>query len=198
MFKLKQCLNSAILLLLLYCASDDTKSRQNLSILAANRWVFEGWACEPRGLLSQTRQSPIESCDDSTTKDYLYLKFFGKASEKALAKSSSVMKQSSCSKEVKEQLLSVGLEKVVGEYIGQVLNVQDAEFVSHRIMTQTKDRISEVGLYGCCSLNTRTGKCADVSKSGPDEWEECLCVGYFHYSGGRKSFEKQVKKAIEL
>ena len=46
----------------------------------------------------------------------------------------------------------------------------------------------EKGLYRCCSLDVETMKCAQ--KEEKQTWNECLCLGYLRYPGGRKALEE--------
>ena len=163
--------------------------RRDATTVGAEGWVFEGWACAPDSAKARLGQSPSDYCKDDRKKDYLYLKFTARASDRAIQASSFAMKQSTCRRAARDLVAGDGLSKVLGDYLEQASGVQDGQSTGQTIVTQTRGKISGIGLYDCCSLSQKTGRCADPRKDEAETWEECQCVGYFRYPGGKKAFE---------
>ena len=177
-----------------YCSSSVPQIRRDATTVAAEGWVFEGWACAPDSAKARQGLSPADYCKKERKKDYLYLKFTARASDRSIQAGSIAMKQSTCRRAARDLTASDGLSKVLGDYLEQASGVQDGQSTGQTIVTQTRGIISGIGLYDCCSINPATGRCADPRRDEPETWEECQCVGYFRYPGGKKAFEAKVKE----
>ena len=173
--------------------TQDAGLRRDATTVGAGGWVFEGWACAPDQTKARLGQSPADYCKEASKKDYLYLKFLARASDKAIQVDSIAMKQSTCRRAARDLVAGDGLSKVIGDYVEQASGVQDGQSTGQTIVAQSRGIISGVGLYDCCSLNAKTGRCADYKRNEAETWEECQCVGYFRYPGGKRAFEAKVE-----
>ena len=182
-------------MIFLHCNKTLSQVRRDATTVGAEGWVFEGWACAPDSANARLGQSPSDYCKDSRKKDYLYLKFTARASDRAIQANSIAMKQSTCRRAARDLVAGDGLSKVLGDYLEQASGVQDGQSTGQTIVTQTRGKISGIGLYDCCSLSPTTGRCANPRKNEPETWGECQCVGYFRYPGGKKAFEAKVSEA---
>lgn len=185
---------SATLLAATMIACGGGDNRRDATTVGAEGWVFEGWACKPDSARALRGESPAEYCADSDSKDYLYLKFSARASERAIRAGSIAMKQTTCRRAARDLVAGDGLSKIIGDYIEQASGVVDGQSTGQAIIAQSQGRISGIGLYDCCSLN-QEGRCAREGE--PETWEDCQCVGYFKYPGGERAFEAQVKEAVQ-
>ncbi len=189
-------LSLSLISLLWFCRSGKlSKVRRDATTVGAEGWIFEGWACAPNSAKARLGQSPADYCKDDSKNDYLYLKFTARASEKAIQRDSIAMKQSTCRRAARDLVAGDGLSKVVGDYIEQASGVQDGESTGQTVVTNTRGTASGIGLYDCCSINQKNGRCADPRKQEAENWEECQCVGYLRYPGGKRAFEAKVEKA---
>lgn len=169
-------------------------ARRDATTVGAEGWVFEGWACAPDAAKAKSGLSPAEYCDDDSKKDYLYLKFAARASQRAITARSIAMKQTTCRRAARDLVAGDGLSKILGDYVEQASGVSDGQSTGQAIVTQSAGKISGIGLYDCCSLNQDTGRCANPKDGDAETWEDCQCVGYFKYPGGQKAFEAQVEE----
>ena len=154
--------------------------------MSRSSWLFEGWACRPDLERTERNRSPVQNCSDEQKREWLYMKFTVRASEKAIRKNDPDLKQTTCRKAAGFQMSADGLPKILGEFIEKSSGTTDISY-GVAIVTQTRGLMRHVGLYGCCSLNENSGRCAAPKE--PATWTECLCVGYMKYPGGEKSFE---------
>ncbi len=177
-----------IVLIVWYCSGSGSQVRRDATTVGAEGWVFEGWACAPDSAKARLGMSPADYCKDERKKDYLYLKFTARSSERAIQIGSIAMKQSTCRRAARDLVAGDGLSKVLGDYLEQASGVQDGQSTGQTIITQTRGKISGIGLYDCCSINQATGRCADARRDQAETWEECQCVGYFRYPGGKRAF----------
>lgn len=184
----------SLVFLFLSCSGKLSQLRRDATTVGPEGWVFEGWACAPDTAKASKGLSPADYCKNDRKKDYLYLKFTARASEKAIQVASIAMKQSTCRRAARDLVAGDGLSKVLGDYIEQASGVQDGQSTGQTIVSQTRGKISGVGLYDCCSLNQTTGRCADPRRNEAENWEECQCVGYFRYPGGKRAFEAKVEE----
>lgn len=186
-FSLFAALTGALILATACGGGDD--GRRDATTVGAQGWVFEGWACPPDAAKAKAGLSPAEYCQDDSNKDYLYMKFTARASERAIRAGSIAMKQTTCRRASRDLVAGDGLSKIIGDYVEQASGVSDGQSTGQAIVTQTAGKISGIGLYDCCSLNSQTGRCADPAEGDNETWEECQCVGYMKYPGGQKAFE---------
>ncbi len=167
--------------------------RRDATSVGEEGWVFEGWACAPDTAKAKQGLSPADYCKGDTKNfDYLYLKFSARASEKSIAQNSIAMKQTTCRRAARDLVAGDGLSKILGDYLEQASGVSDGQSTGQVIVAQSQGLVSGVGIYDCCSLDQRTGRCA--RKGEPETWEDCQCVGYLKYPGGQKAFEAKVRE----
>ena len=188
---MKQFSISAALLLLALVAAcgGGNDGRRDATTVGAEGWVFEGWVCAPDAAKAKSGLSPAEYCQDDDNKDYLYLKFSARASERAIRAGSIAMKQTTCRRASRDLVAGDGLSKIIGDYVEQASGVSDGQSTGQAIVTQTQGKISGIGIYDCCSLNQQTGRCANPANNDAETWEDCQCVGYFKFPGGQRAFE---------
>ncbi|MCB1323063.1 MAG: lipoprotein LipL21 [Leptospiraceae bacterium] len=180
------------LMMAMSCGGGD--ARRDATTVGASGWIFEGWACAPDSSEALKGNSPAEYCDDvdEEDKDYLYMKFSARASSRAIRENSIAMKQSTCRDAALTQVKGDGLSKIVGDYLEQASGVSDGQSTGVAIIRQSQGKIRGIGLYDCCSLNPSTGRCAESDE--PETWEECQCVGYLRYPGGRDAFKADAQE----
>ncbi|BDA77079.1 LipL21 lipoprotein [Leptospira kobayashii] len=173
------------------CGGGD--SRRDATTVGKNGWIFEGWACAPDAAAGKEGKSPAEYCKGKEKEfEYLYMKFSARASAKAINEKSIAMKKSTCREAARLQVAGDGLKKILGEYLEQASGVSDGQSTGSVIVSESKGKISGLGIYDCCSLNKDTGACAEVGEQ--ESWEECDCVGYMRYAGGQKALETKAKE----
>lgn len=182
---------AAVLGIALIACSGTDDGRRNATSVGSDGWVFEGWSCAPNTNEALKGNSPAEYCDGEDN-NYLYLKFTARASARAIARNSVAMKQSTCRRAARDQVAGDGLSKILGDAIEQASGVVDGESTGHAIIAQSQGLVRGVGIYNCCSLNNRSGKCAKAEEA--ETWEECQCVGYMKFPGGQDAFESAVEK----
>ncbi|MBI3396347.1 MAG: lipoprotein LipL21 [Spirochaetia bacterium] len=177
------------------CGDSDKQVRRDATSVGEVGWVFEGWACAPDTAAAKRGESPASYCKDPNAYDHLYLKFSAAASEKAIASGRIAMMQSTCRDAALTQIKGDGISKIIGDFLEQASGVADGQSTGVAIVRQSKGLIKGVGLYDCCSLNPKSGRCADPGKGDPETWEQCQCVGYMKFPGGKKAFETQAQQA---
>lgn len=178
-------------LLLGSCGKDD--HRRDATTVGKDGWVFEGWACAPDAAAAKRGESPAEYCKgDSKKFDYLYMKFFAAASDKAIASGRIAQKNSTCRQAAKDQISGEGISKILGDYLEKASGVSDGQSTGQVIISQTAGKITGIGVYDCCSLNPETGICA--SKGEKEDWEQCICVGYMKFPGGQAGLSSMAKE----
>lgn len=167
------------------------ESRRDATTVGEKGWVFEGWACAPPA--SSKGISPAEYCKGKKEKDmdYLYMKFSAVASERAIKSGRMAAMMSTCRKAAKDQVSADGLAKIIGEYLETASGVADGQSTGSAIVAQSRGKIRGVGLYDCCAMDPRTAECM---APGKENWEQCLCVGYMRYPGGRDAFEAMAEE----
>lgn len=187
-------LTSSAILALVLASCGEKDYRRDATTVGEHGWVFEGWACAPDTAAAKRGQSPAEYCTgDSDDFDYLYMKFSARASDKAINAGSIAMKQTTCRRAARDLIAGDGLSKILGDYMEQASGVSDGQSTGQVIVAQSSGLVRGVGVYDCCSLDNRTGICA--KKGEPELWEDCQCVGYMKYPGGKKAFESAATEA---
>jgi len=169
------------------------EARRDATTVGKKGWVFEGWACAPDTTKAMQGQSPAQYCQGSKKNDYLYMKFSAAASEKAINTGRIAQMMATCREAARLQVAGDGLAKIIGEYIEKASGVSDGQSTGVAIVSQTRGRIKGVGLYDCCAIDNKTANC--VKPGQPEKWEQCMCVGYMKFPGGRKAFESMAEKA---
>jgi len=174
----------------IHCGGDS--ARRDATSVGKEGWVFEGWACAPDTAAALRGESPASYCKDPESFDHLYLKFSAVASERAIRSGRIAMMQATCRDAALTQIKGDGLSKLIGDYLEQASGVQDGQSTGVAILRQSRGQIRGIGLYDCCSLDAKTGRCV---KPGEETWEQCQCVGYMKFPGGKKGFETMAEKA---
>ena len=180
------------------CSGGGTNSRRDATTTGEFGWIFEGWACQPDAVAGKGNPPSVYcNWDENKEKprDYLYIKVAGAPSKAALKENNIAMKLATCRQASKDQVDADGLAKVLGSILSKTSGVVDGRSTGFAIMSKVKGRISGTGIYDCCSIDNKTGACADPTKGEPEKWESCMCVGYIKYPGGKAAFES---KATEL
>ena len=155
------------------CAGND--GRRDATTTGDDGWIFEGWGGPPE--VRRDGKTP----KDTKPADWYYMKFSARASAKAVARKSQAMMQTTCREAARLQVANETIHKMVGEILESASGVSDGESTGQVIVSETKGRVKGVGVYDCKPMG---GK---VVVRGKDtwSWEECQCVGYGKFPGGR-------------
>ena len=173
------------------CGADN--SRRDATSTGKFGWIFEGWACAPDSAKALEGQTPAQYCKDDPKKDYLYMKFSAAASQVAIDSGRLAQMMATCREAARLQVAGDGLAKIIGEFIEKASGVSNGQSTGVAIVSQTKGKISGIGVYDCCSIDNDTGACTVQGKK--EDWSQCMCVGYLKFPGGQKSFETMAKEA---
>ena len=182
----------SLALMVVSCGGDN--SRRDATTVGKDGWIFEGWACAPDAS-ANPGQSPAQYCKkvDKKQHEYLYVKFSAAASDKAIRSGRLTQMMSTCRDAALTQVKGDGLSKLIGDYLEQASGVSDGQSTGVAILRQSQGLIKGAGVYDCCAVDGKTGKCV---KEGEDEnWEQCMCVGYMRIPGGQKGLETMAEKA---
>lgn len=171
--------------LLTYCGANT--AQKDATSVGDGGWSFEGWGGPPE------QRNDGKTPRDTNPKDYYYMKFASRASAKAIAKKNPVMVQSTCRESARLQGTSEVIRKMLGE-------CHNAGFFTcnesnHGITTDCNPFISAslakgVGIYECKA----TGPGSDPNDVSKDNWEECQCVIYAKFPGGRNALVAKVQE----
>lgn len=167
------------------CSSTDTGQR-DATTTGDGGWIFEGWGGPPE--VRADKKTP----KDTAPKDWYYMKYPARASAKAVAKKSQAMMQSTCREAARLQGANDVVKKLVGESLEGASGVSDGESTGSVIVSQSAGVVKGVGAYDCKAAGPGSDP-KDVSK---DNWEECQCVIYAKFEGGRDALVAKAK-AIE-
>lgn len=181
-------------LIIVQCGGGN-ESRRDATTVGKYGWVFEGWACAPDAAKAKLGESPAEYCQgvDEQKLDYLYMKFSAAASQKAIDSGRIAQMMATCREAARLQVAGDGLAKIVGEYLEKASGVSDGQSTGVAIVSQTRGKIKGVGVYDCCAIDNDTGSC--VKEGAKENWEQCMCVGFIKFPGGRKGFETMAQEA---
>ena len=182
-FKYLASLLLALLLLVVSCGTGD-KSRRDHSTTGDTGWIFEGWGGPPE--VRSDGKTPAHT----SPKDWYYMKFSARASEKAIAKKSQAMMQSTCREAARLQGASDVIKKMIGETLESASGVSDGQSTGSAIISQSKGLVKGVSAYDCKAIGPKT------VKKKFDDWVECQCVISAKFEGGRDSLITKAK-AIE-
>ena len=184
------------------CKSKNPTARQDATQTGDFGWIFEGWACQPDAVAGKGHP-PSEYCkweeNLEKARDYLYIKVSAAPSKLSLKEKNLSMKMATCRQSAKDQVNADALEKIIGAVVVKHGGVLDGRSTGFAILSKVKGKISGTGIYDCCSIDNKTGKCANPTENEPEKWDACMCVGYIRYPGGQDAFEsKAVDVAREL
>ncbi len=164
-------------------------SRRDATTVGSDGWIFEGWACAPDAAAAQRGESPAQYCKgkNKDEMDYLYVKFSAAASDKAIKSGRIAQMMSTCRDAALTQVKGDGISKAIGDYLEQASGVADGQSTGVAIVRQSAGKIKGTGIYDCCAIDNKNGRC--VKKGEPENWEQCMCVGYMRFAGGQDAFE---------
>ncbi|EPG65372.1 lipoprotein LipL21 [Leptospira wolffii] len=174
---------SIFAILATYCGTNN--AQKDATSVGDGGWSFEGWGGPPE------QRNDGKTPKDTNPKDYYYMKFSSRASTKAVAKKSPAMMQSTCREASRLQGASDVVKKMVGETVESASGVSDGEATASVIVSQSAGVVKGVGVYECKA----SGAGSDPSDVSKDNWEECQCVIYAKFPGGRDAL---VAKAQEV
>ena len=172
-----------IIMLFIGCQSDDF--RKNATTVGEGGWAGEGWGGPPE------QRSDGKTPRDISPRDWYYMKYPARASDKAIAKKDQMMMKSTCREAARLQGAADVVRKMVGETLESASGVSDGQSTGQVIVSQTNGLIQGVGVYECLSMGNGTLR-TDAMK---ENWESCECVIYAKYEGGRDAL---VAKARSL
>ncbi|MDH5656558.1 MAG: lipoprotein LipL21 [Spirochaetia bacterium] len=170
-------------------------ARRDATTVGKDGWIFEGWACAPDTAAAMRGESPANYCRkvNKRNHDYLYLKFSAVASDRAIRSGRVAQMMSTCRDAALTQVKGDGISKILGDYLEQASGVSDGQSTGVAILRQSQGLIKGTGIYDCCAIDPQSAKC--VKEGEPENWEQCMCVGYMRFSGGQKALETAAEKA---
>ena len=172
------------LTLLISCGGGD--ARRDVTTTGPDGWIVEGWGGPPE------QRSDGKTPKNTTPKEWFYMKFFARASDKAIKQKSPGMMMSTCREAARLQGASDVVKKMVGETLESASGVSDGQSTGLVIVSQSSGIVQGVGVYDC-KANGPGNVSGDASK---ENWEECICVIHARYEGGRDAMVGRAK-AIE-
>ena len=146
-------------------------------------WMFEGWACEPQ--LNRLHESVEDYCASESKREWVFLKFTARASERAVASENNAHMEGSCRAMANDFIRQPdALQRMVYDMQG-CCSATDCG-----LRTEAYDTIQQLTansqrmVYNCCPLDIETGHC-----SADNEWRECRCLGVVHVPGGQDALQ---------
>lgn len=130
--------------------------------------AFEGWHGPP---------------NDPTggPKDYFYMKYSGRASEKSRKKKSGVMMQNTCTDAAELSAKGDIIQKLAHETVTGASSVVDGESAGKTVVRE----------FAAYNTGMNRFKCKPIAKADPNipmsEWNECTCVMYVRVEGGAET-----------
>ena len=169
---------------LISCGVSIDLGQKDATTVGTGGWSFEGWGGPP------DQRSDGKTPKDTKPKDWYYMKFPARASAKAVSRKSQAMMQSTCKEGARLQGASDVIKKMIGETIESASGVSDGETTANVIVSESSGLVKGVGVYECKA----TGPGSDPSDVTKDNWEECQCVIYAKYKGGRDALVGEAVK----
>ena len=179
----KQIFILLFLVFVINCSSIDL-GQKDATTVGTGGWSFEGWGGPPE----QRRDGKTPK--DTKPRDWYYSKFSARASQKAVSRKSQSMMQSTCREAARLQGAADVVKKMVGETLETASGVSDGESTGNVIVSESAGLVKGVGVYECKAIGPGSDP-LDVTK---DNWEECQCVIYSKYKGGRDALIGEAKK----
>ncbi|MCB1327271.1 MAG: lipoprotein LipL21, partial [Leptospiraceae bacterium] len=164
------------------------EDRRDATTVGTEGWVYEGWSCAPNQDAALRGLSPAQYCADAEPEErqYLYMIQVAAASDRAIRSGRLTQMQSTCKQAAKDQVLADALTKFLGTYLEQAAGVSDGQSTGQAIIQQNRGRVGAgIGIYDCCAVDPEMGTCAEAD--GPQNWEQCKCVGYMRWPGGQEA-----------
>jgi hypothetical protein len=168
---------------LITCGSGDY--RKDATSVGEGGWAGEGWGGAPE------QRADGKTPRDTLPRDWYYMKYPARASDKAIAKKDQMMMKSTCREAARMQGAADVVRKMIGETLESASGVSDGQSTGQVIVSQATGVIKGVGVYECLSMGPGTIR-NDAMK---ENWESCECVIYAKYDGGRDAL---VAKARSL
>lgn len=172
--KTKTTLIAMVLGMMISCAGVNDGRRDATSV-GDGGWAGEGWGGAPE------QRNDGKTPRDTKPKDWYYSKNRARASEKAINAKSQTMMYSTCKEAARVQGAADVIRKMVGETIEGASGVSDGQSTGQTLVSQLQGNVKGVGVYECKAL----GAGSDPRDTSKDNWEECECVIYTKYEGGR-------------
>ncbi len=172
-----------LLAVIVGCSSTNTGQR-DATTTGTGGWIFEGWGGPPE------QRADGKTPKDTSPRDWFYMKYPARASEKAVAKKSQAMMQSTCREAARLQGAMDTVKKMVGESLEGASGVSDGESTGSVIVSQSAGVVKGVGAYDCKA----TGPGSDPKDVSKDNWEECQCVIWAKFPGGKDALVTKAKE----
>lgn len=166
---------------LITCGSGDY--RKDATSVGEGGWAGEGWGGAPE------QRSDGKTPRDTLPRDWYYMKYSARASDKSIAKKDQMMMKSTCREAARMQGAADVVRKMVGETLESASGVSDGQSTGQTIVSQASGLIKGVGVYECLSMGPGTLR-TDAMK---ENWESCECVIYAKYDGGRDALVAKAK-----
>lgn len=155
---------------------------------------FEGWACTPDGAALKRGEGPGCFCKPEAANDFLYVRFSAGASAVAVHSGRMAGMEATC-REAAAKAVQNESRKILTEYL-KTSGVKHPENVTAEMSGGFANRPG-AQLVQCCSLNPRTGKCADRKLREVETWETCQCVAAYRFPGGKPAFDSTIETAAK-
>lgn len=166
--------------------------RNTATTVAADDWVYEGWACAPDQDRARDGRAPSQDCSSGAGPEYLYLKVTGKASIKAMTSNSRVQKLESCQGMARAKARDrVSVLPVISSYLKSIQDLDD-ELATKRardLVQLQSSMVQTAGIYNCCTAVPGSNNCS-AEEGRPTDWQACVCIASFHFRGGEENFNK--------
>ena len=168
------------------------KETRNAAAARPNAWIFNGWGCKPEYRKAERGLSPAQACAGDAGMEWLYSKIAASADERAAAAGNHSLIFSSCRGNAR-LALAAQLSMHFGSEICGAHPACDSQSVGRAFLAAYYGGVRNSGIYKCCALAGKTGRCATKErKSSP---RDCLCVVYAKLPGGRPLFDSRLKEA---
>lgn len=171
--KLKLISLTLIVGFLISCAAGD--ARKDATSVGEGGWAGEGWGGPPE------QRADGKTPRDTKPRDWYYMKYPARASDKAIKAKDQMMMKSTCREAARLQGAADVVRKMIGETLETASGVSDGQSTGQVIVSQTSGLVKGVGVYECLSMGPGTVR-SDPLK---ENWEGCECVIYAKYDGGR-------------
>lgn len=139
---------------------------------------FEGWAGPPH--------NPEEG-----PKEYFYMKYAGRASDKARKKKSGAMMQGTCTDAAELGAKGDIIQKLAYETVNGASGMSDAESTGKVVVRE----------FAAYNSGMNRLKCKPIAKADPNipmsEWNECICVMYVKIEGGPDAVIAKAKAKMD-
>ena len=174
----------AVLAFLASCAGGANVGQKDATTVGDGGWAGEGWGGPPE------QRADRKTPKDTTPRDWYYMKYRSRASDKAINAKSQAMMQSTCKEASRVQGAADVIRKMVGETIEGASGVSDGQSTGQVLVSQLQGTVKGVGVYECRAI----GEGSDPKDVSKDNWMECECVIYTKYKGGRDALVGEATK----